>query len=321
MNETNNVILFPKTLELLETESFQAIDDQDFKTALEKLDILLAHHVSSYQIHIGKLICLIKLDKLAEAEQFCEDLLRERESKYYYDYFEYYTMILYERNKYSEVMVVIDEEKRIGQIPNEYETKYNQLYEICYHINETTATELLQDLEIAVNEHQIHKQNYIISQWQQLNVRPTKMLFSFLHHHDVHPVVKTNILRILQRHQVVQAVEVEKFGERLTIRPKDLPKMDEHPIYQQILRQMSDIEQENPTLFQLVKELLDQFSDVCYPFFYQKEEVIYVARALIHLGQVNLSLHSTIDDDCIKTNDYIKKIEAYHEIYLKMMLQ
>lgn len=320
MKETNNVVLFPGMLQQLEVESFTAMDEENYETALEKLNLLLSHQISSYKIHVGKLICLIKLNQFIEAEQFCEELLWNKDDHHYDDYFDYYTMILYERNKFSELMTAIEEEKKVRLIPDKYLNKLEQLYNICYQMNEMTASELLKDLHVAVEENDHQKQWYIINKWKQLSVKVPPFFITLLQQEVIHPVVKTYILEVVQQHDVNEKIEIIKFGDSLMVNLDELPQIDEHPIYQKTLEQIRPLEQENPTLFQLVNELLDQFVYVRYPFYYPDDDVQTVARALIHLGKVHLSLHSPKEDKDKKINKFIQHIQVCNELYLNIIL-
>ena len=305
---------------MLEEESFLAIDKGDYATALAKINELLHHQAASYEIYIGKLICLLKLGQYLEAELLCERLLEDKEDEHFYDYLLHYVMILFESNKCHELVSYINEIEETMTIPSFYKEKYENIYEICQTMIEAQAEELMNEIEQFVETKDDHKLWCKLNEWKQLNVQPPQRLISLLNKKDVHPIAKTVILEIVYTHRVKQVVSIEKFGETIKIKPNDLKKMDEHPIYLRTVDLLMDIEQENPTLYAMVRELFDRYFHVHYPFVFPEEDIAKVVRALIHIGKVHLFLTRANENDK-KVVFYINSIQISNEMYLKLILQ
>ncbi|MEI3612885.1 tetratricopeptide repeat protein [Pseudogracilibacillus sp. SO30301A] len=323
MSNTNNIILFPtlrNELEKAERESFELIHQQDYEQALEKLKFLLTHQISTYEIHISKLICLIKLNQLTDAEQFCENLLTDYNDSHYYDYLDYYIMILYETNKFPYIIDLINAEEKRSTIPDNFRKKFRDLYRLAYQMNSARSDELIAELHGAVKEDNHHRQWYIINKWKELNIDPPEMFLNLLKEKEIHPAIKTQIIELLIDSNFKSSVMVEKFGENHSIELKKLQKVSEHPIYLNTLQQLQNLEQENPTLYIQVKELLYQFSYIQYPKFYPTSDIIDVKNALILLGNENLSLPYGEMTNKNKVHDYVDLIKLSNELYLTICL-
>lgn len=323
MSETKNIILFPtlrNELEKTERESYELIQQQEYSIALEKLDFLLTHQFFSYEIHISKLICLIKLYQLTEAEEFCENLLSDYNDPHYYDYLDYYIMILYENNKFTYIIDTIKEEEKRSTIPENFKKKFRDLYRLAYQMNISRSDELIRELHHAVKEDNHRKQWYIINKWKELKIDPPEMFLTLIKKKTIHPAIKTAVIEIYKDSNFESSIIVEKFGENYTIEPKLLQKVLDHPIYLNTLEQLQNLEQENPTLYMQAKELLYQYSYIQYPRFYPTSDIIYVKDALIFIGYENLSLTQNDVINEGKIQDYVEMIKLSNELYLNICL-
>lgn len=320
MEKVNNVIPFPGMLRTLETEIFYAIDQENFEIALEKLNVLHAHQVQDHAIQIATLICYMKLQKFEQAEQFCEQLLLDRKDRHYYEYVEYYIMILFERNKYTTLMATIEKEKEFGTVPAEYVARFDQLYSICMEVNEQQASDVAQEFIQAVKDKEHRKQWYALHQWEQFHVLPRANMLSLLKEVDMHPIVKTKMLCMLKEKDWNQPVQLTKFQRSSFYNPSETPKMDEHPIYLGTLEHIDALENENPTLYEMTKELFHQYCYVRYPYFFNEEDIYDVAHAVMEQGKLLLSLPTEYPNLNKKVAFYMEEIKVCNELYTNMML-
>jgi len=116
--------------------------------------------------------------------------------------------------------------------------------------------------------------------------------------------------------QIDSHIEVEKFGKSKTHKLQQLQKPDVHPAYEKTLSVIQYIEQDNPTLYSLMTELLYHFIYIRYPVLYPMEDIESVADALIQIGTNNLSLTSENKEVSSKTKDYMKMIKLCSELFL-----
>lgn len=314
--------VFKRQLEKIEIESELLIKERDFQLALEKIDTLLGHQHVSKQININKMICLIELDRWEEAEIFSESLIANRHTDYYYDYLEFYLLVLFETEQYSLCMQIIDEEMDKEEIPQPFLSKYRELHHTCYEWNSNLAKEISQQMELAIISENHQQQWLLFHRFEQLYVSPPELFIQMLQMETVHPVLKTNIIRHLQQHRVDREITIIKGQDKMTTTVLALPPLKKHPCYVDILKRTEQSTGDNPTLLHFVEELLDHYSEVCYPFYYPKEDAPIVAIAFLTVSQMHFQLTDTNKAYQIteKTADYCKQIQACNEIYFKMML-
>ncbi|MEI3605853.1 hypothetical protein SPD48_09120 [Pseudogracilibacillus sp. SE30717A] len=323
MGDSNNIIIFPTlrdSLKEIERESYEAIQELDYETALHKLNYLLSHQYCSYDIHVSKLICHIKLNDLAEAEKFCESLVIDSNDPYYYDYLEYYIMILYEREKYAYLIELIDREEQEGKIPGKSKKKFRDIYRLAYQMNLLRSDELMREFKISIKEENHQRQWYIINKWNELNAEPPELLFTILKEPKIHPMIKTLIIESLRKMNINKTVEVEKFGDNIKVQLDSLPIVEDHPTFKHILNLLLDTEQENPTLFLLIKDLLYQFNYIQYPHMYTEEEMNNIANALLLIASENLALDNKKQEVNSNIKNYKNMIQLCNEMYLNISL-
>src|SRR5699024_8593372 len=122
----DKIILFPKMRVKLEQEVEREIQQENYTSAIEKLEVLRNHGQKSYSIHIQSLICYIRLKRFTEAELLCEELL-DKHDEHYMDYLDYYIIILFEAKKYQAVIERIEEETESGELPEELQYKFQEM--------------------------------------------------------------------------------------------------------------------------------------------------------------------------------------------------
>ena len=317
--EKDNVILFPtlrRNLEQMEKESYELIEDNDYEQALEKLKILLSHQYTSFDINMNTLHCLTKLGRWKEAEQFNEMLLKNEDDEYYYDYLGYYIMILYEQNNYSALMTTILEEEKKRHIPPPFNKKFKDIYRLCYQMNMMKANELLHQFKTAIEEENHREQLFYIHQWVQLHVEPSEMIVHALRNNKVHPVVKTKILEVLKERNLTEKLTVEKFGREIEICPAQLVDIKEQELFQTILDKLSEVEQNDPTLYALIEQLVYQYHYVRYPFLFDVIEIDQLTEAFVFVGKKHLAMTSGVDE---KIKNEVETIEICSQMYLNVM--
>src|SRR5699024_6116324 len=127
--KSDKVILFPKWKETLEQESLMALERKEFGSALEKLNRLLDYNIQKHEVVMGKIICLMELNRYDEALDLCEYLLQHKSDNHYH-YLHIYLTILFQTNQYDLLMeqvefVLVDE-----SVPAEMIDMFEQLYEM-----------------------------------------------------------------------------------------------------------------------------------------------------------------------------------------------
>src|SRR5699024_12472514 len=118
---------------------------------------------------------------------------------------------------------------------------------------------------------------------------------TYLNDKQIHPVIKTSIFHWLQDLNYAQVVKIHKFNEELDVIPINIQSIKYHPIFKQTMFIFSDLEQQNPSLYTMLEQLLYRYTYVRYPFFPPKDSILVIAQALRQLGEKYINLHKEID--------------------------
>ncbi len=204
-NQSEKVILFPKWRTALEDKSLAALKEQRFNEALLKLDQLISYGVRDHEIVIGKLICLMELNRYHEAQDLCEELLLIPD-EHYYHYVHIYLTILFQTSQYQELMAQVEKEFASDAIPPETKEQFRQLYDMSSNMHEEIrtekSTEYINELLQAVKEENYFNQYKSIERMRRLESNPTDDVLLLLSRDQVHPVIKTAIFMWLQERNI-----------------------------------------------------------------------------------------------------------------------
>lgn len=323
--DRHNVIMFPSWQENLEEKSVQLVNEKKFSEALKTIDKLISHNASTFNTNMLKLLCHVELDEYDEAMYFCESILTAEESVDYdyYAYLEFYLTILYQTNNFEELITVYEEEERERTIPEYFKKRFEELYKLSYQMNEqkkhSDSLQYLKELEKMINEKNVRGQWEFINGLRKIGLTPPNEVIQLLSLHSIHPVTKTTIFNWLKETNFSEIVEVEKFGETVNVIPNEVEKLGKHPIIKKTMFYLVDIEQDNPSLYEMIEDLLIRYTYVKYPIFYCEDDASSVAEALIYIGKKNLYLPVYSEKISKKVNDYIKDINHCNELYLNVI--
>ncbi|MFD1362179.1 tetratricopeptide repeat protein [Lentibacillus salinarum] len=318
-NSPENVILFPKWRQALEEESLLALKNKKYEEALEKLDQLLGFGVHNHEINIGRLMCLMELNRYKEAQDFCEALLIHNDN-HYDQYVHIYLTILFQTSQYELLMEQVEQEFAAKTVPKDMTDQFRQLYDMSKRMRDEIRTEktpgYIDDLFQAVETENHVRQYTLVEQIRKLTANPTDRMASLLTDDRVHPVTKTAIFMWLQENGFSEKVLVHKLGAELSVAPDQVSPLTTHPVMQQTLLSINEQEQENPTLFQLMEQLLWHYLYVRYPLMPHENDVNSIAAALTVIGENYLDIHKTKQTDrneqIIQYMDEIKMCDALY---------
>ncbi|WP_010531148.1 tetratricopeptide repeat protein [Lentibacillus jeotgali] len=319
-----NVILFPKWRTVLEEESLVALKEKRYKEAMAKLDQLLEFDVKNHEIIIGKLMCLMELNRYKEAQDFCEGLLIHKD-EHYYQYVHIYLTILFQTSQYQLLIDQVEQELEKSTVPDDMKEQFQQLYDMSrkmwYDIRIEKSPEYINELFNSVEEENHDYQLRLIDQIRKMDLTPTRQIKSLLTDDRVHPVTKTAIFIWLQEKGVSEKVLIHKLGIKHETAPEDIPELETHPTLKQTLLSISDEEQKNPTLYRLMEQLLHHYFYVRYPLMPAEGEAPSIAAALTKIGEDYLDIHMKTteneDDRLIQYMDEIKMCEALYSTVIE----
>ncbi|WP_217586882.1 tetratricopeptide repeat protein [Lentibacillus saliphilus] len=321
-DQHSNVILFPKLQATLEQESLVALTDKNYSEALEKLNQLIEHDIKHHDIMMSKLICLMELDRIEEAEQLCEILMGKRDA-HYYEYVHIYLTILFQSAQYDVLIEIVDEE--LGQkekVPSPFKDQFKQLQQLSQHMREELiiehAAKLMRDLHKA-HQHQHHHQQWlIIEELQRIGAPPRQNIDHYLTDDSVHPMVKTSLFKWYRDRGVNQPVNVHKLGLSGEFTPMNVPRIENHVTIKETRARLNEMDQSNPTMFQQLHTLLLRFAYVRYPLIPDEDQAPALAEALISIGNNLLSIHNETDEHQMVSR-YVEELNLCDGLYLSII--
>ncbi|MDR4889144.1 tetratricopeptide repeat protein [Fredinandcohnia sp. QZ13] len=292
------IIPFPKLKERLMEKGLEALSSKKFNEALALLEQAKELEKGNHEIELGIVICLFELGELEQAKDSCLMMLKEDVGDYFH-VLQIYVTILIQLGQYDEVKSTIEAVLDEDAVPPEYLDHLTQLLELSKRMLvadgvEKEAEYVNRDVEeelqnVLYNEGIVGKQIATIQSLKELNIRKyLDMLIPFLVIPENHPIVKTIIMQLLVTNQVDLEVEVEKFGETIKVNPKNLVDPSMSPFTIRVLSILEEqLENENPTLYEMAKEIWLRHLFVLYPFTLEEEEPSKYA-ATLHLYSAEL---------------------------------
>ncbi|WP_082233679.1 tetratricopeptide repeat protein [Halobacillus massiliensis] len=318
--QNGEVVLFPKWKSTLENVGFNAVKEKRYTEAVESFMTLLNHEVASHEVITALLMSLIELGQYEKAEDLCQEQMKIEED-HYYQYLHIYITILFQDNRYQELIDLLDEVFETEDIPHQNRTQLWQMYEVTKKLladaHKEESDQLEMDFEKAIRENELHKQWAAISQLKKQPLPADLTLYKeLLKKNEVHPIIKTEMILWFRDMEMAETVTIKKFGSEIEIVPEKLNSFQSDYIIQQIQLRLGAIEQENPTMYEMVQRLLRNYCYVRYPLYPTEHEVDIIVEALKQLGYEYLQLpYEKVSDDR-RIHKYKEEIELCDQHYM-----
>jgi tetratricopeptide (TPR) repeat protein len=294
------VVPFPNLKQRLLDKGMDALKQKKFDDALELLQQTLQYDHTMDEVHFGVVVCLFELGYLEEAKDKCQQMLKQDLGDYY-DVLQLYLTILIQLKEYEEVETTIEAVLQEDKIPPHTIENFYRLLDFSRKMTEHEVREdshidvdCLLDDDVSIPEqwniiHALRNESKGISY-----TYPT--LDQFLLNETKHPMIKTAVLQLFIEKDIFREVSVEKFGHKLTINSTELHHVEGHPFTIEVLQVLdSTLGNENPSLYEIVKEMWIRHLYVMYPF-HPQPKVAAIWAAGLH--KVGYDLHGIeIDSD------------------------
>lgn len=266
--KSSKVIPFPNLKKRLIDKGMEALKDKSFQEALslfreaEEMD-----REDEAEINFGIALCLMELGQLEEAKNICKKMLMEDIGDYF-TVLQVYLTILIQLRQYEEVQVTIEAVLEENRLPVQNAEQFYKLLDFSRKMNETGEVDLDDEYPQDINLENEHEQIMFIQSLKNQNiVKYMEQLKQILANPSSNPMIKTLILQLLMDHEIDKEVIVHKFGETMNIKPSSLTDISELAFTNKVLNILDDtLGNENPTLFEAVKELWIRHLYVLFPF-------------------------------------------------------
>ncbi|MFD2926134.1 hypothetical protein [Halobacillus naozhouensis] len=319
-----DIVMFPKWKTMLEEKGLKAVEEKSYQEAVEFLLPLVNYQVASREVTTGLLMSWIELGNFSQAEDLCQEQMKAEEENYYH-YLHIYITILFQDNRYQELIDLLDEVFETESIPHQSRTQLWQIYEISNKLLQDThkkeGEKYVQSFFAAIDNQDIHTQWKSIQQLTKQPVSTDIEAFEKLLTKDsTHPIIKTAIIQWFRDNKVDHKVPIRKFSNDMLIIPSELNTLESEYIIQQIQLRLGAVEQSNPTMYEIINSLLKHYCYVRYPFYPDEEEVDHIVEALKQLGHDYLQIpYQSLFGRDEKVQKYKEEIELSEQHYVLLV--
>lgn len=318
-NNKGEVVLFPKLKEKLRHEGLEAVRHHKYEEAIQSLETLLQHEEADDEVTTGLLIAWVGVGEYQKAEEVCLDRMKFSEGNYF-QYLHIYITILFHDGKYKELMSLVEEVLDREDVPHDVRTQLWQMYKVSKDIEDNHKKEeersLFQELQEALEQGNLHSQWNLIKKLESHALDgKQEFLENQLTNRELHPVIKTAVLEWFRQQEVEGTLEVHKFGKTMTFKPEENNAPENHYILKHIEFRLSSIEQNHPSMYELIAVMLYRYIYVRYPFFPTEKEVPLIVQALKAIGYEYLQLEQAPNKIEAEIESYKQDIEVANQQY------
>lgn len=322
-HRTSKVVPFPNLKQRLLDKGMGALQQKKFEEALELLQQTIEMDDQLEEVQLAIIVCLLELGYLDEAKQKCQTMLQQDIGDYY-EVLQIYLTILIQLRQYEEVEATIEAVLQEGKIPSQ---TVENLYRLLDFSRKMTSNVMEEKPLVDVN---LLRENLPLSeQWniiQALRHEAHGISFAYdaldeyLRDESKHPMLKTVILHMFIEKEISRKLEVEKFGNYIKVTTGELHDITNHPFTMSVLQALDHfLGNENPSLFEVVKEMWNRHLYVIYPFIPQPENANMWAAGIHKVGydlhgiDIDLaeitSLYQISTKDLLFTSSRIREID------------
>lgn len=288
----SNIIPFPNLKERYIDKGMALLKEKKYHQALEMFSEAKNLNEDKAEIHLGMAICFMELGELVEAKNICKKMLLE-DIGHYFTVLQIYLTILIQLREYHEVQSTIEAVLEENHLPAESAEHFYKLLEFSRKMTQNDVDifedEGVEDQQTLYIEDMLENTTKQLAYIQSLKDRNVIKHFSslkiLLENPKSHPMVKSMILHLMIENEIEKEVTVYKFGESITVIPAKLEDISDLPFTKKVLSKLDDIlGNENPTLYEAVKELWIRHLYVLYPLLPQPTDANLWAAALHIVG-------------------------------------
>ncbi|MEI5905643.1 tetratricopeptide repeat protein [Bacillus spongiae] len=325
LKKNGNVVYFPHIKERLMEKGLDSLQQKKYKESAELLKEALQLGYDQPELYMALILALYESGQYDQARLYCKNLLQEGKGDYY-EVIELYIMILIQLNEHEEVVLMLNALFEEQNVPLHKEDHFKQLLSISQKIVSGEQLKTAQEEQVQEEKGKLplfsgsfQEQLVRIGELAERNIVPFRNeLISYLSEEKAHPILQTMVLNVLREHQVNEEVQVVKLGESKKVNPANLTDVFDSSFYKQLLFFAEEmVEQQNPTLFELMKDVIDRHSFLMYPFpvLLPLEEVafayyVYASELIGENG--NIGEHTNVSEEVLST--HLRRIRELEEI-------
>ena len=297
----DNVILFPGLVTKLVEKGMSSLKEKKYYDALQYFQQSTELEATHPQARYGLVITNIELNRLGEAKEHCESMLREGIGQYY-EVLQVYVSLLVQLGDYQKVETILETVIAEEKLPAKMAESFYQLLDFARQMTShdisdidvdedfdkesiegiSTADEWINMLERGEPEQQWGA----IQKLSKLNSREVKEAYrTFLKEKNKNPLLKSYLLQILKELEVEGEFEVHKFGATFNVNIEDLEDVFHKKFGSSVIELLeNELGQESPSLYEMVQQHWWHYLFALYPKSPVPLDVSVWAAALHVLG-------------------------------------
>lgn len=275
-HELGKVIPFPGLADRFADKGMDALINKQFKDAAAYFEEAIALNEELYNAQFGLVVVFVELGKYEEAKLRCQSILQKGLGDYFKT-MEMYLMILLQLNEYEEMEATINALSKEGYIPFDKEEHFKNMLSFSRRMSEERKTAFVEEEEEIISEFEgeldlfsksDQEQLIIVSKLKNENIRKyIDEIKDYLQSPEGHPFVKTTLLLLLKEQEFQDECDVEKFLKHVTVVPSQLEDLHTSDFFRKtVLILEEQVAHENPSLFNLARQLIERHHFLLYPF-------------------------------------------------------
>jgi tetratricopeptide (TPR) repeat protein len=275
-SKKDNVILFPGLEKRLLEKGLDYLKQQKYREAIQFLEQALEHDPENSDIYVGLVLANYEAGNTHQAKEIAAEMLRSGLGDYI-QVIDMYLMILVQLNEYNEVVSTIEALLEEREIPADKHEHFSTMLEFGRRmLDGESEMEPIEIFEEEPEEQELNLFDYqnpndqvmAAAGLSKINIRPYIMqIREYLAAEAGHPFFKTMLLNILKEQEYTEETQVSKFDWTESFMPAKLPELKDYIENRGVIQLLStEIESDDPILFENVQRLVERYFFLVYPF-------------------------------------------------------
>jgi tetratricopeptide (TPR) repeat protein len=275
-SKKDNVILFPGLEKRLLEKGLDYLKQKKYRDAIQYLEEALEHDPENSDIYVGLVLSNYEAGYVKQAKQIAAEMLKSGLGDYI-QVIDLYLMILVQLNEYNEIVTTIEALLEEREIPTDKHEHFMRLLDFGRRMLDGEMNANNGEVFERESEEQMlglfdykdpKDQIMVAARLAKENIRPyIKEITEYVASKEGHPFQKTMLLNILKEQEYAEEIDVQKFGWEKSFIPAKLPDLKDFIGTNDVIQLLSSqIESEDPVLFENVQSLIERHFFLIFPF-------------------------------------------------------
>lgn len=274
----NNVILFPGLVKRLVEEGMNELKQKQATKAHRLFKEAASHDETDPQARFGIVLSLIELERQQEAVQETEVLLNEGIGNYF-EILQVHVSLLVQLSHYDQVVHLLEAVLSEDKIP----AKDAEMFYELLHFSRQMSESKNYDAKVLTDDNQEETMMELKAGLQAAN-EPAKWnalqsvrklgltslqgeIRKFVENKQTNPLMRTYALQLLHEWGDSKPLTYEREDQAIIVTPSELEEPGERQVDQAIREALEgQLEQDDPTLLHMAKQLHHSYLLMTYPF-------------------------------------------------------